>query len=100
MIFVTTDDFFRFQISEIRWSANAQDCQADNHLIVVPGLTKARFIRPIFVVSNAIQTIDNETAYPMIYCLNCIRHDENSTHETGQNDNEILRPEILDAKHV
>ena len=39
-------------------------------------------MRRIFVVSNAIQTIDNETAY-LIYCLNCIRHGENSTYETG-----------------
>ncbi len=44
---------------------------------------KARFIRRTFVVSNAIQTIDNETAYLIIYCLNCIRHGGNSTYETG-----------------
>ena len=35
------------------------------------------------VVSNAIQTIDKETAYLIIYCLNCIRRDRNSTYKTG-----------------
>ena len=29
------------------------------------------------VASNAIQTIDKETAYLIIYCLNCIGHDGN-----------------------
>ena len=48
-------------------------------------LCRARFIRQIFVVSNAIQTIDNETAHLIIYCLNCIRHGGNSTYETGLN---------------
>ncbi len=40
-----------------------------------------RFIRRIFVVSNAIQAIDNESANLIIYCLNCIRHGRNSTYE-------------------
>ena len=31
--------------------------------------SKARFIRRISVASNAIQTIDNEIAYLIIYCL-------------------------------
>ena len=44
---------------------------------------KARFKRRISVASNAIQIIDNETAYLIIYCLNCIRRDGNSTYETG-----------------
>ncbi len=42
-----------------------------------------RFIRRIFIASNAIQTIDNETAYLIIYCLNCIRRDGDSTYKTG-----------------
>ncbi len=40
-------------------------------------------IRLISVASNAIQTIDNETANLIIYCLNCIQHGGNSTYETG-----------------
>ena len=46
-------------------------------------LLKACFMRRIFVASNAIQTIDNETAYLIIYCLKCIRRDGNSTYKTG-----------------
>ena len=45
--------------------------------------TKARFIRRTSVASNAVQTIDDETAHLIIYCLNCIRRDENSTYKTG-----------------
>ena len=48
--------------------------------------TNACFIRRISVASNAIQTIDNEAyneVYNLIfYCLNCIRHDQNSTYKT------------------
>ena len=40
-------------------------------------------MRRISVASNTIQTIDNETAYLIIYCLNCILHDGNSTYKTG-----------------
>ena len=36
---------------------------------------KACFIRRISVVSNAIQTIDNEMSQLINYCLNCIRRD-------------------------
>ena len=42
--------------------------------------TKTRFIRRISVASNAIETIDNKRAYLIIYCLNCIRRDGNSTY--------------------
>jgi hypothetical protein len=55
------------------------------------GSAKACFIRRILVASNAIKTIDNETDkhnYSLsfiIYCLNCIRRDRNSTYETGIN---------------
>ena len=42
---------------------------------------KACFIRRTLVASNAIQTIDNELRY-LIYCLNCIRRDQNATYET------------------
>ena len=40
-------------------------------------VAKARFIRRISVASNAIQTIDDETACLIVYCLNCIRRDGN-----------------------
>ena len=40
-------------------------------------------MRRISVASNAIQTIDTETAYLIICCLNCIRRDGNSTYKTG-----------------
>ena len=36
-------------------------------------------------VECKIQTIDNETAYLIIYCLNCIRRDGNSTYKMGLN---------------
>ena len=36
---------------------------------------KACFIRRISVVSNAIQTIDNEMIHFIMYCLNCIQRD-------------------------
>ena len=39
-------------------------------------------IRRISVASNAIQTLDDEIAY-LIYCLNCIRRDGNSTYKTS-----------------
>ena len=44
---------------------------------------KARFIRRISAVSNAIQTKDNEANHLIIYCLNCIRHGRNATYEPG-----------------
>ena len=41
------------------------------------------YVKPVlYVVSNAIQAIDNATAYLIIYCLNCIRRDENLTFKT------------------
>ena len=49
----------------------------------------ARFIRGISVPSNTIQTIDNETAYLVIYCLNCNRRTE--IRPTKQ----ALQPQIL-----
>ena len=45
--------------------------------------TKARFIRRISAVSNAIETIDNEMICVIIFCLNCIRHSRNATYEPG-----------------
>ena len=45
--------------------------------------TKARFKRRILHAPNAIQTMYNEEAYLIIYCLNCIRCMQNSTFETG-----------------
>ena len=54
--------------------------------------SKARFIRRISTVSNAIETIDNEMICFIIYCLNCIRHGRNATYERG------LRGE--DAKEI
>ena len=44
---------------------------------------KARFIRRISAVSNAIETIDNEMICFIIYCLYCIRHGRNATYERG-----------------
>ena len=46
-------------------------------------LPKARFKRRILHTPNAIQTMHNEEAYLIIYCLNCIRCMQNSTFETG-----------------
>ena len=46
-------------------------------------LSKARFIRRISAVSNAIKAIDNEMICFIIYCLNCIRHGRNATYERG-----------------
>ncbi len=45
-------------------------------------MNEKNFIRRISVASNAIQTIDNETTYLIIYCLNCVRRDGNSTYTT------------------
>ncbi len=50
----------------------------------VAKVIKARFIRRISVASNAIQTIDNETDYLIICCLNCIRRFGNSTGSIGE----------------
>ena len=47
---------------------------------------KARFIRRISAVSNAIETIDNEMICFIICCLNCIRHGRNATYERGLRD--------------
>ena len=44
---------------------------------------QVRFICRISAVSNAIQTKDNEANHLIIYCLNCIRHGRNATHEPG-----------------
>ena len=46
-------------------------------------IAKARFKRRILHAPNAIQTMHNEEAYLIIYCLNCIRCMQNSTFETG-----------------
>ena len=48
-----------------------------------PAYSKARFKRRILHAPNAIQTMHNEEAYLIIYCLNCIRCMQNSTFETG-----------------
>ena len=37
-----------------------------------------QFRRPVLVVSNAFQIIDNKVSHLVIYCLNCIRRDENT----------------------
>ena len=39
---------------------------------------KARFIRRVSAVSNAIETIDNEMICFIIFCLSCIRHGRNA----------------------
>ena len=49
----------------------------------IDGFPKARFIRRISAVSNAIETIDNEMICLIIFCLNCIRHGRNATYEPG-----------------
>ena len=46
-------------------------------------VAEARFKRRILHAPNAIQTMHNEEAYLIIYCLNCIRCMQNSTFETG-----------------
>ena len=51
-----------------------------SRLAISDGIGKARFIRLISAVSNAIETIDNEMICFIIYCLNCIRH---GTYERG-----------------
>ena len=53
--------------------------------------TKARFKRRILHAPNAIQTMHNEEAYLIIYCLNCIRCMQNSTFETGLRCDLIVR---------
>ena len=45
--------------------------------------SKARFIRRISAVSNAIEAKDNEANHLIIYCRNCIRHGTNATYESG-----------------
>ena len=45
--------------------------------------SKARFIRRISAVSNAIEVIDNEMICFIVYCLNCIRYGRNPTYERG-----------------
>ena len=48
-----------------------------------------QFRRPVLVVSNAFQIIDNKVSHLVIYCLNCIRRDENTTSSKlayGRND--------------
>ena len=52
--------------------------------LVAGNITKARFIRRISAVSNAIETKDIEANHLIIYYFNCIRRDKNSTFETGQ----------------
>ena len=44
---------------------------------------KARFRRRISVASNANQRIDNEGNHFVIFCLNCIRREGNSTSKPG-----------------
>ena len=46
-------------------------------------------IRRISVAWNAIHTIENETTYLIIYCLNCIQRQGNLTYKMG------LRLEIV-----
>ena len=59
-----------------------RDIAAD-HCVTILAVYKARFIRRISAVSNAIETIDNEMICFIIYCLNCIRHGRNATYERG-----------------
>ncbi len=56
----------------------------------------------IFVVSNAIQTIDNYVRHLIIYCLNCIRRNEikfdiRATYKLGQ---KLAEKASKDLKHV
>ena len=62
-------------------SLSTQRFRSVDHL--KPPLFKARFKRRILHAPNAIQTMHNEEAYLIIYCLNCIRCMQNSTFETG-----------------
>ena len=55
------------------------EARINYHLIEI----EARFKRRILHAPNAIQTMHNEEAYLIIYCLNCIRCMQNSTFETG-----------------
>ena len=43
--------------------------------------SNAWFIRRISALSNAIETIDNEMIWVIIFCLNCTRHGRNATYE-------------------
>ena len=55
----------------------------DNHWRGFPSNILGPFQTPNLHVPNAIQTIHNEKAYLIIYCLNSIRCMQNSTFETG-----------------
>ena len=75
----------RFELNTRRLYTNITDiCTGQfNVRILAPNKTEARFKRRILHAPNAIQTMHNEEAYLIIYCLNCIRCMQNSTFETG-----------------
>ena len=56
-----------------------------SNIYITNYICEARFKRRILHAPNAIQTMHNEEAYLIIYCLNCIRCMQNSTFETGLN---------------
>ena len=62
---------------------NCKSVYTNLHWYSIFSISKARFKRRILHAPNAIQTMHNEEAYLIIYCLNCIRCMQNSTFETG-----------------
>ena len=73
---------FKFAIAKTRFLKAASKIIS---FIATNYTFKARFKRRILHATNAIQTMHNEEAYLIIYCLNCIRCMQNSTFETGLN---------------
>ena len=67
-------------LPEIRDGTNPDLMNLSLHMFYY---SKARFKRRILHAPNAIQTMHNEEAYLIIYCLNCIWCMQNSTFETG-----------------
>ena len=71
------------RVSGVNFKISVGDYGGKTKYISTGNLFKARFIRRISAVSNAIRTIDNEMICFIIYCLNCIRHGRNATYERG-----------------
>ena len=69
----------------IHLERNSLSCNYNqgNYFNYLATLFKARFIRRISAVSNAIETIDNEMICFIIFSLNCIRQGRNATYEPG-----------------
>ena len=80
IVLFDTELKYSIQCTEADWCG--RHCREKRRPRQVP-LRPCSNARDISVVSNAIETMDNEMICFIIFCLNCFRHGRNTTYELG-----------------